>query len=109
LFSLNFLSTVKYLYGGKFYRRLEQGPANYYEIFSTDGYGLGSVSKVVNWEVVASTSVQSSYVQDTNYLIDVPFSSTGIQVQIFGPDNGVSSDTSANGLSRMPSFLIIYT
>ena len=85
---------MKYPSGGRIYLRLEQDAANYYLIYNTDGYGPGVVQKVVNGEVVASASFQSSYVQGTNYRVDVSFSPTGIQVQPFGQDQGVPGYTS---------------
>ena len=84
LFSLDFLPTVKYPSGGRFYLRLEQDAANYYLIYNTDGYGPGVVQKVVAGQVVEQVSFVGAYQQGTNYRIQVAFAPDLVRVDAFG-------------------------
>jgi len=83
ILQLDFLPTQKYPQGGEFLLKLVQDDLNYYEIYNTDGYGPGMVSKVVNGQVITNEKFMSSYRQNTNYLVQVSFSPTKDVVQAF--------------------------
>jgi hypothetical protein len=83
-FSIDFLPTTKYPYGGEIYILLVQDQNNYYKIFNTDGYGAKSISKIVNGQVVDSASFTNQYSQNNNYHITITFSSTQTTVDAFG-------------------------
>ena len=97
---VNFLPTVKYPYGGEFALRLEQDGNNYYEVYNSDGYGPGRVSKVVNGQVVGSAAFSSGYVQNTSYTITVTFSAGSVRVEGFGGAVVLSQNSSAIAVSR---------
>ena len=85
MLQLDFVPTKKYPEGGEFRLRLVQDADNYYEIFNTDGYGPGNVSKVINGTVVGQTPLQSEYSQDTLYSTTVLFNAGGeLSIDAFG-------------------------
>jgi peptidoglycan/xylan/chitin deacetylase (PgdA/CDA1 family) len=96
---LDFLPTVKYPYGGEFVLRLEQDANNYYEVYNSDGYGAGRVSKVVNGQEVGSAAFASGYVQNTGYTVTVTFSATAVRVEGFGAAVDLSQNSSAIAVS----------
>ena len=81
---LDFLPTQKYPSGGTVYVRLRQDADNYYEITNTDGYGPGTVIKVVGGQVVASAAFATGYSQNTNYHLSVSFTPKSVRVEAFG-------------------------
>ncbi len=84
IFQLDFLPTVKYPSGGKFYLRLVQDASNYYEVMNSDGYGPGYMRKLVNGQEVEKKVFQSGYVQGVNTMVVLNFSPERTQVQAFG-------------------------
>ena len=73
VFDLDFLPTQKFPAGGEISIFLMQDENNYYQIFNTDGYGPGAVSKIVNGQVVDSTTFAAGYSQNNNYHLRVIF------------------------------------
>ena len=71
VFDLDFLPTEKFPLGGQISILLMQDANNYYEIINTDGYGPGTVSKVVNGQIVDSAAFSAGYNQNTNYHLRV--------------------------------------
>ena len=57
IFDLDFLPTQKFPAGGEISIFLMQDENNYYQIFSTDGYGPGAVSKIVKGQIVDSATL----------------------------------------------------
>lgn len=82
--SLDFLPLVKYPYGGKIFVQLYQDDNNYYEISNTDGYDPGTVTKVVNGNVVDSADFTGGYSQNTSYQLDMTYSPDSFQADAFG-------------------------
>ena len=83
-FGIDFLPTIKYPKGGKFYLRLIQDPKNYYEIANTDGYGTLMVKKVVKGAVVDSLPFLREYSQNRDYQITIDFSPDMAIIGAFG-------------------------
>jgi lysophospholipase L1-like esterase len=100
VFQVDFLPTKKYPNGGTFKLRLMQDASNYYEVYSSDGYGPGGIFKWVNGQIVASAPFQSGYVQNTSYRVDVSFSTSGLVVQAFGNVLSLSAGSSPIRVSR---------
>jgi alkaline phosphatase len=99
-FSIDFLPTQKYPYGGWLYIRLVQDAGNYYDIQNTDGYGPKSIRKIVNGTVVDSASFTSQYTQNTNYHITVNFSPDQTTVNAFGQTITISTNKSSIPINR---------
>ncbi|HID97669.1 MAG TPA: fibronectin type III domain-containing protein [Thermodesulfobacteriaceae bacterium] len=103
-FSLDFHPQVKYPAGGVIAIRLVQDEDNYYQMANTDGYGAGSISKVINGRRVEKMYFNSEYAQDTAYHISVSFSPKKLIVQAFGNDvilDANSDDIIVSGLEIM--------
>ena len=98
---LDFLPTMKYPNGGEFVLHLKQDANNYYEVYNSDGYGAGRVSKVVNGQVVGSAAFTSGYVQNTGYTVTVTFSATAVRVEGFGAAVDLSQNSSAIAVSSI--------
>ena len=99
-FSIDFLPTQKYPYGGWLYIRLVQDANNYYDIQNTDGYGPKAIRKIVNGTVVDSASFTSQYTQNTNYHITVNFSPDQTTVNAFGQSITISTNKSSIPVNR---------
>ena len=84
VFELDFLPTKKFPAGGQISLLLMQDANNYYKIINTDGYAPGSVSKVVNGQIVASAGFSSGYSQNTNYHVRVIFTPESARFEAFG-------------------------
>ena len=93
-FSIDFLPTQKYPYGGTFYIRLIQDQNNYYELKNTDGYGPGEFTKHISGSVVDSASFASEYAQNNNYTITITFSPSQTTVSAFGQNLVINTDSS---------------
>lgn len=89
----DFLPTTKYPYGGKITIHLMQDTENYYEIINSDGYGAGTISKVVGGQVVDSTVFTSEYTQDVNYHLKLSFSPESLQIEAFGDSLTLTADS----------------
>jgi len=81
---LDFLPTKKYPSGGEVSVLLLQDADNYYKIVNTDGYGPGTVSKVVAGQVVDSAPFSSGYSQNNNYHLRVLFTPETVSFEAFG-------------------------
>ncbi len=81
---LDFLPTQKYPLGGEITVYLMQDANNYYKIDNTDGYGPGTVSKVVNGQVVNSAPFASAYSQNINYHLRVIYTPETVRFEAFG-------------------------
>ena len=93
IFSMDFYPIVKYPAGGIITVFLKQDEFNYYEIGNTDGYGPGTVKKIVNGKVVASAKFHDEYHQGDYYHFMIRFSPEKTDVSAFGQtisltDNG---------------------
>ena len=71
--SLDLLPTRKWPNGGRLFVRLRQDANNYYELANSNGYGPGTLRKVVGGAVVATTSFAAGYVQNTSYHLNLDF------------------------------------
>jgi len=84
VFELDFLPTEKFPAGGEVSILLMEDSNNYYEIINTDGYGPGTVSKVVNGQVVDSVALTAGYSQNINYHVQVIFTPESVRFEAFG-------------------------
>ncbi len=84
IFSIDFLPTVFYPYGGKIDILLMQDLNNYYRIYNTDGYGPGKITKFVNGVQTDSAQFLSEYSQNQSYNIVINFSPDQTIVEAFG-------------------------
>jgi lysophospholipase L1-like esterase len=101
-FSASMLPTRKYPSGGQIFVRLMQDAQNYYEIYNSDGYGPGALSKVVNGQVVDTTPFQSGYVQNAAYApLVFDFSPSLATLEAFGQFLALETDTAAIRVTRL--------
>ncbi|MDR4499306.1 MAG: Ig-like domain-containing protein [Candidatus Scalindua sp.] len=94
-FSIDFRPTIKYPNRGIIDVYLRQDANTYYWLRNTDGYGAGSLNKVVGGSVVDSTSFSSQYSQNTNYTITINFSPGLTTVTAFGDVLTINSNKSS--------------
>ena len=84
VFDLDFLPTQKFPGGGEISIFLMQDTNNYYQIVNTDGYGPGTVSKIVNGQIVDSVALAAGYSQNKNYHLRVIFTPESARFEVFG-------------------------
>ena len=100
-FGITLNPTKKYPSGGKIWVRLIQDAANYYEIYNTDGYGSGSLAKVVNGNVVEIASFSSGYAQNRIYPLTFDFSAGLSTLEGFGQFLALEHDASPLLVTRL--------
>ena len=83
-FDLDFLPTQKFPGGGEISIFLMQDTNNYYQIVNTDGYGPGTVRKIVNGQIVDSVALAAGYSQNKNYHLRVIFTPESARFEVFG-------------------------
>ena len=71
-----------------------QDANNYYQIINTDGYGPGTVSKVVNGQIVDSAGFSAGYSQNTNYHLRVIFTPESVRFEAFGQITTLTGNSS---------------
>lgn len=110
--TLDFLPWKKYPTGGIFKLRLLEKPDSYYEVENTDGYGPGSIRKVVNGKVVSSAVFLLGYQQNSNYTVRVTFSPNFLRVEGFGsevvlnlPDGGLGVESLEVELRQQDAYI----
>jgi len=94
-FGIDFLPTVKYPNVGWIIIRLIEDENTYYKIYNTDGYGPGSIKKVVNGVAVDSASFRNVYHQNNNYNITIDFSPFQTVVNAFGEQLVIDNESSS--------------
>lgn len=94
ILQMDFLPTTSHPLGGAVTIYLMQDDQNYYEIVNTDGYGPGTVNKVVNGTAVDSGSFTGEYCQNTPYHITVMFTGDALRVEAFGDSVTLAEDYS---------------
>lgn len=83
-FQITFTPQVKYPSGGVVSLVLKQDDENYFKMFNTDGYGVGSILKVVDGEVVDSLAFAQEYHQNQEYPLTLDFSAEEFRAEAFG-------------------------
>ena len=92
-FLLSFLPIRKFPNGGVVRLRLVQDAENYVEIENTDGYGPGTLTKVVAGQVVDSVDFTTEYSQEVTYDIEVSFRPDLVIVEAFDDLVAIDQDT----------------
>ncbi len=95
IFQLEFNPTQKFPAGGELWIRLRQDANNYYEIYNTDGYNQGAVSKFVDGVEVQSVDFVGDYSQNNHYTITVDFSPTETTVNAFDEQLTLAADSTS--------------
>lgn len=90
-----FLPTTMYPNGGQITIWLYQDEDNYYEIINTDGYGPGTIRKVVGGLEVDSASFDHDYTQNTTYNMVITFTPDILKVEAFGDTVTLTADSTA--------------
>lgn len=83
-FKITFSPLTKYPSGGVISIYLKQDDENYFKMFNTDGYGVGSIEKVVGGNVVDSLAFNHEYHQNPEYVLRLAFSRNEFKVNAFG-------------------------
>jgi lysophospholipase L1-like esterase len=94
-FSVDFLPTQLHPSGGMFELILRQDADNYYRLFNSDGYGAGTLRKVVRGVIVDEVSLSREYTQNTSYGITISFSPKQSLVSGFGANRTINTDTTS--------------
>ncbi len=94
-FSIDFLPTTKYPFGGWVEIRLIQDANNYYEMSNSDGYGPYQMKKIVGGVEVENVPFVNGFVQNTNYTITIDFSPNLTTVNAFGNELTLNTDTTS--------------
>ena len=100
-FSLDFSPTAIYPSGGIVRIRLRENASTYYEIENTDGYGPGTVEKVVGGSVVASGTFGTEFAFGSSYSLTIDFSPTQVVVSGFGADVTVGGNSTPINVSSV--------
>ncbi|HHD80516.1 MAG TPA: hypothetical protein ENK99_02765, partial [Campylobacterales bacterium] len=93
-FSLDFLPLTYYPNGGVFTLKLIQNNSTYYQIENTDGYGVKSVNKYINGNLVDSQNFNSEYTQNTQYTLSIDFSPSSTTINAFGQTITINTNIS---------------
>ncbi len=96
-FSIDFLPTTKFPFGGWIEIRLIENANNYYELSNSDGYGPFQMKKIVGGVEVENVPFTNGFIQNTNYTIKIDFSPGLTTVTAFG--NVLILDTDNSNIS----------
>jgi len=97
-FSIDFNAIRNYPNSADITLRLEQDAQNYYEIYNTDRpdlHGPIGIKKVINGIEVERDDFLNGYTQDSNYSLNINFSSTQTVVNAFGESLLINNTTTS--------------
>ncbi|MEW5745900.1 MAG: hypothetical protein AB1805_10760 [Nitrospirota bacterium] len=95
IFTMDFLPAEKFPLGGRIYIRLIQDEHTFYELYNSDGYAPGWISKRVNGQEVDKALFTNGYIQNMNYTVMITFSPESTIVEAFGQVLTLQGDTSS--------------
>jgi len=105
-FQITFMPQVKYPSGGVLSLVLKQDDENYLKLFNTDGYGVGSILKVVDGEVVDSLAFAGEYRQNQEYPLTLDFSAGEFRAEAFGETVLIQKDQTPLQIHRFEVELV---